>query len=328
MEIVKEILPSKTYLCETDHRESLNDSHKTILKCVEQNSLDPLFEELDFTESEMDSEDAYKKELKGKLEEEFELVESFMDEHDDEIREAIEERNQSNPMKDLMRHTSKIIFFYETGYEMDSESWSWTEARVRQERIAIKRHLGILGYSASDEAIVAMIQMATYGGSLVVFFREKFEDLIFEGEGKREASHVIFSNPMIAIVNTANGSGSDCPLGGVGNPVSIRMPFKRNNVNVEKCIEYNYTYEVCGMSEDWCDQTGVSFEFGEMEKTDDASIPETKRIQARDEEYDRVFKAGGCSPGDMDIRRHRHAIYVNEYPCGNRCTDCGTFWID
>ena len=32
--------------------------------------------------------------------------------------------------------------------------------------------------------------------------------------------------------------------------------------------------------------------------------------------------------GDMNISRHKETPYRNDYPCGSRCEDCGTFWID
>lgn len=45
-------------------------------------------------------------------------------------------------------------------------------------------------------------------------------------------------------------------------------------------------------------------------------------------EYDRVYKAGGCTLGDTDMRRHRDVYYRNVFPCGSVCPHCGQFWGD
>ena len=47
-----------------------------------------------------------------------------------------------------------------------------------------------------------------------------------------------------------------------------------------------------------------------------------------DEKCDRVYASGGCTAGDMNMLRHRDVYYINNYPCGNKCPHCGTFWID
>ena len=37
---------------------------------------------------------------------------------------------------------------------------------------------------------------------------------------------------------------------------------------------------------------------------------------------------GTCTFGDMDIKRYKNTSYITKFPCGMRCSTCGTFWID
>ena len=91
-----------------------------------------------------------------------------------------------------------------------------------------------------------------------------------------------------------------------------------------------YHLEDCfGMCGDWlnkCATPILSVEPLKKKKTlKKSKISEDRKRKA---EYDAAFKAGGCTPGDMDITRHRDVYYDNTFPCGMRCPHCGTFWVD
>jgi len=45
-------------------------------------------------------------------------------------------------------------------------------------------------------------------------------------------------------------------------------------------------------------------------------------------EYELAYKNWGCTFGDTKYSRHRNKKYINEYPCGSHCMQCGQFWID
>ena len=83
------------------------------------------------------------------------------------------------------------------------------------------------------------------------------------------------------------------------------------------------------MCSDWLDKQAAPTFSMKLPKRG-RQIKESKNAarNAQDAEYKRIFKAGGCSAGDMDINRHRGVYYDNNFPCGNRCPHCGTFWID
>jgi hypothetical protein len=79
------------------------------------------------------------------------------------------------------------------------------------------------------------------------------------------------------------------------------------------------------MVSNWADSTKVeltSANVGDIRKSVNAEL---QQVEAK---YNHTYKKGGCTFGDMDTYRHRNVIYINNYPCGNKCKDCGNFWID
>lgn len=127
----------------------------------------------------------------------------------------------------------------------------------------------------------------------------------------------------VGIINTDNGSGDSCYLPNT----KCTFKFNRNNLFIDKLDHYSYVHDVCGMTRDWCDDTGYEFSF---EKIKGRVIPNSDNFKARTKQdnYDKFYKSGSCSFGDMDITRHKNVKYINDYPCGNKCPSCGTFWID
>lgn len=79
------------------------------------------------------------------------------------------------------------------------------------------------------------------------------------------------------------------------------------------------------MCDDWFKSTKVSF--GKKAKKE-ISKSKTNEYLGREKSYIETYKNGSCTHGDMDINRHRDVYYRNDFPCGNKCPNCGTFWID
>ena len=106
------------------------------------------------------------------------------------------------------------------------------------------------------------------------------------------------------------------------------FPFTRDNLFTSDAEKYSL--ESCfGMCGDWLDDTATPFMSVEpLKKKTKIKKSGNIALFAQEAEYKRVFNAGGCSLGDMDIRRHRGVYYKNEIPCGSHCPHCGTFWVD
>lgn len=222
-------------------------------------------------------------------------------------------------LKGLMRNNRDEVFFYDTCEEFGDQCFNSAMDKYNDLR-RIKKTLGIKT-NKFDAKVRELLNNASYGGNLVVYFAADvmtLRDCVFS----KEKQFITFKgNVSIAITNTCNGSGHDVEI-----QHSFKLPFNPDNLFYEDTIKYNYSWAVCGMSRDWCNGTDWGFELATKKvETKESSL---NASIAKDREYKRIFASGKCTFGDMDINRHRRVSYVNEYPCGNRCPDCGTFWID
>lgn len=323
-EEIKELLPSRVSLYYVDYRDSLDDHHDIIQKCVSEGNKYALWEATDdwLEGGSYESESYYKKELIKDIARKYDIeedeAEELLEEHEDFIRETIWDRDDSDVCKDLLRNTSEFVAHYDTGYYMESDSWGWPEKEVRAERQRIKKVLGIRN-GLHNDAIEMMIRQASYGGNLLIFFNLDIEDFTDESF---TPNTIRFHNYHIGVIDHCNGSGDICEIQGE----TATLPFERANVWLEKSIKYNWTYSIAGMCRGWCDSTGVELLAKKSKK--EINISPTAKHLAKEAEYNKTFKEGGCTFGDMDISRHRKTEYINEFPCGNHCSSCKTFWID
>ena len=323
IEIAERLIPTSVTLHYVDYSDDLDEQMPLLQRCIDDNSLCPFYEESsDWFMDDHYAMDEILKELKSDIANEFEIdeddVDTIIDENFTDIQEIVWDRDDSTVESDLLRNTSSIVMNYNTGLEVPSDSWNWTDKEISRQVKLIKAHLKIKTTDKRfDSDIEMMVRQASYGGELVVYFRAKIEDVV--GIDKKS---VKFTDPVIAIINTCNGSGDDCSLQGH----SCNFEWDNTMLTIDKTIKYNYTYSVCGMSSDWCDSTIFEFHNRRGVKVGDKNSISAIRLE--NAKYDKTFKDGGCTTGDMDINRHRNTEYINSYPCGNKCKDCGTFWID
>ena len=317
-------LPDKTDLVYVDYRESLDNSYQEVQDSIQNGCWSYVDDVIDFVDSQWEGIKYVMKELKSDLENYWDedTVDIALDKYDDEIRDYCYDHDESDPIKDLIRNTSDMVMFYDTGYEVGGDSWQWKPAKMRLERYLLKKHLGIVNTTMYDDRIEIMLAQASYGGQLVVYFHGDIENLIFE---KGKFNTVRFRDAHIAVIDTFGGSGDSTHL----NKSEFSLPFDAERIFVDKTIKYNYTYSVCGMSSDWCQETDMILENTDMELKE-LPTSDLAAIQGRDKAFAAKWNngRGECSFGDMDIRRHKNTPYRNDYPCGNKCTYCGTFWID
>lgn len=255
----------------------------------------------------------FREELESELGEEF--VDS--DEFEDGFIELFEDDISVDLNSDeLIRMHQEEIFFYNTGL--------YVEAPIDKESIErsiyeIKEMLSI-DTNELDEKLNELIINLFYGGELVIYFKSDITDILKMKESDMKS--IRFSdNVSIAVIDTNGGSGFDVTI-----HHEFALPFKFENVFFEKSIKYNYTYAVCGLVEDWC--SGTVYELVDIES--DKEISNDLRASLDDDRKlsEKWKNTGECTFGDMDYTRHGEKSYSNEYPCGNRCLKCGTFWID
>ena len=258
-------------------------------------------------------------------------LEDEFDEHYDEILEWIRDHDESTPLDDLLDITTPIALYYDLAYEADG--WHeaflcnpWRNTTEAYEVNRIRRRLGIKKGTKEDKLIQTIVSEASYGGNLRIYFpMDDFKYLINQaitpdGDFKTIKFDGTFA---VGVINSNNGSGSYEKM-----ELHCEFPFKRENLIFSEMDHYSLE-EIYGNYLDWA--RNLSTPILSMDKPStkkkvgsSSSADEIKR-QA---EYDRVFKAGGCTYGDMDMRRHRDVYYKNEIPCGSHCPHCGTFWID
>jgi hypothetical protein len=320
-EIIKELLPDKTWLFHLDRSDEY-ESYEAIQEAMQKGCYSPIDEDIDSWLWEHTSEnvDYYTNEFRSDIMRKYDLTEEEGDvilfDYEDLIRDTIYNNDLSNPVKELIGTVRNLACFYDTGYEVPCDSWRWTKKEMNQEIRAVKKHLGIKGKD-HDAEIHEMLCQASYGGTLVVYFNPDINDIVTS-----EGNMIRFTKPQLAVIDIYNGSGGTC------EPIDhdIVLPLERSNFFVDKTIKYSYTHEVCGMDSTWCRSTGVEIYEKKTKKTTPKS--EMSTLINRDKKYAEVYKKGGCSAGDMDIARHRKTTYINNFPCGTKCLDCGTFWID
>ena len=324
-EQIKELIPNSVSLHYVDYRESLDKRLETVQQAIQDGDYVAISEVVwDCYDQDQSGIEYCIQELRDELVSTYDLdkevADEIVDTFQDDIRETLWDRDDSDVIKDLLRNTGSHTMHYDTGYYMDGESWSWDEKRVVSEGRQIKKALGLkMGDTTWDDELHVMIRQASYGGSLVVFFYDTVADYIVIDEN---FNMLTFKNAHIAIINTGNGSGDDCFLKGS----EFTLPLTKDNIFIDHTFKYSYTHSVCGMSSNWCDSTEVSFTEKKTKKVIEKSAAHQEL--SREKEYNKTYKAGSCTLGDSDINRHRNTSYINDYPCGNKCKDCGQFWID
>jgi hypothetical protein len=321
-EEVKELIPDKVSLYYVDYRDSLDEYTDILQKCISNQNKEYLYEKVDDWFVDGADIEHYITELKGDIEQKYDInnADYILDEFEDQIRDTLYDRDDSDVLKDLMRNTSKIIMFYDTGYEMESESWSWTMSAVKKERQKIKKHLGIPAKQDTwDDQFDLMIRQASYGGTLEIYFRDNIEDYL---EIEKDCTKISFTNPTIGIVNHYNGSGDQADFYGL----TITLPLNAKNIFIDKEVKYSWTYSIAGMCHDAYDDCKVQFIKGKNKK--EIPLSSTNKHMEKETILNETYSKGKCTFGDMDYSRHRNQTYINNYPCGNKCLDCGTFWID
>lgn len=319
------LLPKRISLVYVDYRDEISD-YDAINEAIQSNDYMPLYDQVDewISDSQWDSIDYYKKEtLLPEIMNEFDMdeteAEEVIEKYDDYIRDRLYDADDSTPIDDLLRNTGEITMFYDTG-EDDLPGYGESEATYRLARMRIKKLFGI-NSAKFDNDIDELMANASYGGRLVIYFREYVGEMI-QPHDKPDWNLIEFKDAHIAIINNLNGSGHDVYIPGH----SFSLPFQRKNLFVEKCTHYSYVYEVCGMVESWCKETQVTFH--NVENPGELKGSSLTKHLEREKELNETYKKGGCTFGDMNIKRHRETPYRIEFPAGNKCTKCGTFWID
>lgn len=135
MEFVKSLMDKSYTLVWVDYNDNLDNCRDTIQKCLEERSCESLWEKVD--EWYSDAEWEAVREIVSKLKDECirfhdfgkEEVEEFFEEHEDEIREEIYDRNDSDTLRELLKNTDDIPVRVEMLSNYDCINSNWLESQ-------------------------------------------------------------------------------------------------------------------------------------------------------------------------------------------------------
>lgn len=317
LEVIKDNLQESYNLIYVDYRDNLDEQMDEMQNSIINGNFDNFDEKIDnwYWDSINDSINEEIHELKKQLKNKGYSLDNFED-FEDIVYDIICERDNSNPFSTLIKNTSKTPIFFSLNMYIDEDLDS-----IKRTLNKIKKILNIpFNNKEYDKDILYVLNNRCYGGHLGIFATPDYEDLLMNKPMK-------FSGDIrLAIVDYNNGSGWHTILKNFETPYYI---FNKN-IFIDETFKYNFSFAVCDMYSDWCKDCELIID-QPKESDKIINIKPNERLVSfikNDIEYDKIFKEGGCSFGDMNIKRHRNVEYINEYPCGSRCKDCGTFWID
>lgn len=135
MKLVKSLMEESYTLVWTDCRDNLDGNRDLLQECLDKRSPEPLWDKTEewYGDSEWEAAKGIMEKLKGKciLFHDFdeEEVESFFEEHDDEIRSEIYARDDSDVLTELIKHTDDIPVRVEMLSDYDCINSNWFESQ-------------------------------------------------------------------------------------------------------------------------------------------------------------------------------------------------------
>lgn len=312
MKDFKDYLEKDYELVWLDYRDSLDGNPELVEKIAKAGNLEPLYEDgisESIDEERWESASEIAKNVVEKMIEDG-VLEDEANEMMDEIIYEIEDRDKSTPCMELVKRT-EVTFFISLGMEI-SEAWSKSDEELNEE---VREAMELFRTDNEDTKKGLSELFGEAGGILRIYFSADLDELLNENIKSIHLDGIV----NVGVINPYEGSG-------YVNYVkfdNVKIPFKRENLFVDRAEKWGWS-EIAGCSDGWAEPVGFLAEESGKEL---GGSPEAG-IKERENEYNKRFKEGGCTFGDMDMKRHRHVEYINEYPCGWKCKDCGTFWID
>ena len=321
LEEIKEVLPNKTYLYYVDYRDSFDNSIEEIQQCIHNANFEALDEIMDWDASE--EEESYIVELRENLCQKYskQTVDDFVDKNRDEIVDIIREKDNSEDLvSQLLNNTSGKACFYDLNIYID-EYTTFKNKSMRELKKALKIKMANTHY---DDVLLELLENAMYDGRLVIYFYVK--DWMGLIDDCKEANKIVFSDDVtVAIINNNLGAGHSVEL----KDFSFQSKFNEKNIYIDDCVKYSFVSDVCGMYQNFCN--GTKIELSRMYNHKKVKNKEKTELQLhieRNAQYEKTFKEGKCTFGDINMNRHRDTFYINDFPCGTKCPHCQQFWID
>ena len=314
---IRKEYPQGVDLTYVDYRDNFDDNKEVMEELANTGFVDSIFEESWTADNQWETiaeltKQVFTKEEVEQIEEEPDLA---------EIRDTtFYELDTSDVVKDMLKNTSRRFFFYDLNYNVCPDAGYWQNAEeIERAGKKIAKILKV-DYKEHKKDFYELVANASYGGDLCILFTAS-PDILF---GEKKGAIEFRGTYDICLMHRGNGSGWSVDFN-LKKP--LRFPFNRENLHDDEGMSgYSFSGDVCGLMK--YDVADLQFVKDKRLKKKIATNAETKAFKELEAKYEATYKAGKCTFGDMKFNRHRNAPYRNDYPCGNKCQDCGTFWID
>lgn len=159
----------------------------------------------------------------------------FLDEHGDaaeQVRYAIEERDESDPVGDLMRNTDNKLFRYRLDGEADGFPWGRSEEQNEKAARSLAASAGV-DFTQNVKAFRELVWNASYGSGLYVLWRGPIEP-VYEAVCKVRHHDpapefpVQWTDPELLVLDRLNGSGYAVPVKG-----TVRVTFDPDRLHLD-----------------------------------------------------------------------------------------------
>ena len=317
--IWEKYLPETVYLYCVDYQSTLEYDKKMIHDVIQRNNFYPI------TETIYDWWDNPEADYIQRMKDDMELDDiQWNHEWEDEIREALWDRDKSTPMDDLISNTGDVEMYYDL-CDWFGGAWQYTTEEQEAQIDMICRLLQIPKNDKRRKKVDDLYSNSCDGGVLRIYFNCNIKDVV-SSENKFDEHAADFrtikfkGKYTVALHDQINGGGWSEEI-----YLDCTYEFKRSNLQYAHYGD-RYDYESVYGCKIVADAPIFS-----MEDEKCADVPDSKSNSniEREEKLTLIFKSGSCTLGDMDMRRHRDVYYRNDYfPCGWKCPHCGTFWID
>ncbi|MEV7902106.1 hypothetical protein [Streptomyces anulatus] len=163
-------------------------------------------------------------------------AQEFLEKHDvlDQVRHAIEERDQSDPIGDLMNGTGPQLFRYRLDGEAEADPWRFSDAKSEEVARALATAAGI-DFWDNVGALQELVAHSSYGGGLHILWRgdvravwdavNKIRGALPDAEPTITAQ---WTDPELLVLDTWNGSGHTVKVRG-----TVRLPFEPARLSLD-----------------------------------------------------------------------------------------------
>ncbi|MEU0214051.1 hypothetical protein ABZ281_02640 [Streptomyces sp. NPDC006265] len=158
----------------------------------------------------------------------------FLAEHDalERVRAAISERDESDPLGDLMRETGSKLFRYRLDAEAEADPWRFSDEKVEDAARTLGSAAG-LDFLDNAGALRELVAHASYGGGLYVLWRGDVKpvyDAVCKIRWNDPAPEITvqWTDPELLVLDTWNGAGHSVRVRG-----TVRLPFAPDRLSLD-----------------------------------------------------------------------------------------------